>query len=148
MENNYTAPKKCPGCGGPIFKYINVSHNTYHLECGYTSFVTGDIVKDGITHKNVEIPSKKLPCGYKISFSELVPVQSDDIDIQNQMIHSVSKYRDREITFDKPDEIWEESSDDDIYDENEYEDEENEEMFQDEFEESEQSDDEISISSK
>lgn len=146
MENNYTAPKKCPKCKGPIFKYMNVSQNTFHLECGYTSLVRGDLVKNGRTYKNVVIPSKKLPCDYKVSFSELVPVQSDDIDIQNQMIHSHSRYR--ENVFENPDEVWEESSDDDVYDENEYEDDENDETAQDDFVESDQSDDEASVSSK
>ena len=63
--NVYTNLKRCPGCNGPIFKFVNVSDDTFHVQCGYTSHIQGDVTINKITYKNIFTPSKKLPCGFK-----------------------------------------------------------------------------------
>lgn len=69
--NDYTNIKKCPGCGGPIFKFVNISDDTYNLQCGYTSITISDVIKNGVTKKHVETPAKKLPCGFSHIFDKL-----------------------------------------------------------------------------
>tara|TARA_A100001015_G_scaffold314347_1_gene423599 strand:+ start:273 stop:719 length:447 start_codon:yes stop_codon:yes gene_type:complete len=65
---NYSNLKKCPGCNGPIFKYVNVSNDTFHAQCGYTSFITSDVNVNGVLQKNIDVPAKKLPCDFKMVF--------------------------------------------------------------------------------
>ena len=74
--NDYTNLKKCPGCNGPVFKFVNISDNTYHIKCGYTSMIVSDVVINGYMHKHHSTPSKKLPCDYHsiLQQHELQPV--------------------------------------------------------------------------
>ena len=70
--NAYTNMKKCPGCNGPIFKFVNISDDTFHVQCGHTSYIQGDVTVNKVTYKNIFTPSKKVPCGFKQIFTQSV----------------------------------------------------------------------------
>ena len=85
--NAYTSLKKCPGCNGPVFKFVNVSTDTFHVECGYTSLNINDVTVNKVTYKNICTPSKKLPCGFKQNITDnMINVISaytpDDEDVE------------------------------------------------------------------
>ena len=83
--NEYTKTKKCPDCGGPIFKYANISDDTYHLVCGHTSVNYSDVNDKGFLRKYVETPAKKLPCGFKKVLTE---IKNDTIYTHPQKVAS------------------------------------------------------------
>lgn len=77
MLNKYTGIKKCPQCSGPIFKYINISHNTFIVKCGHTKH----ILSDNGCKEMVFTDAKKLPCEFYEEFSDLVYYEDkNDID--------------------------------------------------------------------
>lgn len=118
--NEYTNTKKCPGCGGSIFKFVNVSNDTYNMTCGYTSIFLSDITTNGVTRKHVETPCKKLPCGFSI---ELTSIENNMIDLQQtnkNMLYSVPNYQYTPGDHVPP--VEEVSDDDNDSDEYEYED--------------------------
>lgn len=85
--NAFTNLKKCPGCNGPVFKFVNVSTNRFHVECGYTSFNINDVTINKVVYKNVWGPSKKTPCGFKK-------------DITDEMMNTLSLAENNDENFD------------------------------------------------
>lgn len=82
---NYASLKKCPGCNGPIFKFVNVSNNTFHVECGYTSTTFIDTTINGLLCKNVQIPAKKVPCGYKQEFDSILNCYDESTEYDERL---------------------------------------------------------------
>ena len=69
-KKKYDSIEEC-NCGGPVFKYHNVSKNVFMVQCGYHKKVL-DI--DKTTKKKVWIVPKKVSCGWKCMYNGERPV--------------------------------------------------------------------------
>lgn len=90
--NIYTRTKKCPECQGPIFKYADVSNDTFHLICGHTTITISDVNTNGYVRKHVETQNKKQPCEFNqvYTFDELkeTEIEDDDYEYEHMLLHS------------------------------------------------------------
>ena len=124
--NIYRRTKKCPGCQGPIFKYVDVSQDTFHLMCGHTKISLTDVNDRGYIRKNVAIPNKKLPCDFKKVYTcyeldQTIEDEYDDILYENMMQCSdVKGNRVRQFTETRENDCVESDDDDDNISDNGY----------------------------
>ena len=118
--NEYAYTKKCPNCNGPIFKYSDCSNEYFHLMCGYTTFSYADVHKNGYIKKHVQLPNKKVSCGFHkiLTKSDLKMLIEDDTDIYDNKVYE----KDGKIClFSSDDEnIESEEEDDDVDSDNGY----------------------------
>ncbi len=55
---------QCPQCSGPVFKYSNLSDNTFIVKCGYTENIIKEEKTVNCTIRSW-VENKKQPCDYK-----------------------------------------------------------------------------------
>jgi len=79
--NDWISTESCP-CGGPIFKYHNVSKNTYIMKCGIVKEVF-DV--DPITKKWIWVKAKKQQCKFNATYHGERPV-FEQIPKKNKII--------------------------------------------------------------
>ena len=113
--NEYAYTKKCPNCSGPIFKYSDCSNDYFHLICGYTTFSYADVNKNGYIQKHVQVPNKKVSCGFHKIFTknDLKILIDDDQDIYDNKVYIQNKPL---FPFDNDDPVESDDDDDDDVD--------------------------------
>ena len=79
--NDWISTESCP-CGGPIFKYHNVSKNTYIMKCGIVKEVF-DV--EPITKKWIWVKAKKQQCKFNATYHGERPV-FEQIPKKNKII--------------------------------------------------------------